>query len=489
MENTLERQWKLTCKAVLFDDVGELGDYEEWLSELKEEIPSEPSYLSGKDIFFHDVDYCKGSRKAAFDEIALGKGEPIKLPEEDDVGELTRAASKIAVYTGSVLLGNSKFVSESTGVFESMHVHDSAAVSNSEYIAHVTNSRFSKMIFGADQIAQSDFVIRACTSRKALRCFEVWQCDNASDCYYSSFLQNCQECMFCFNLIGKRHCIGNVQLTKEKYYELKKKLLGQMCSSLKKNKGLPSLLEVIAGKSPKFEGKLEQKTQKKNNENKKLVEEAFSKTSEIVLGKRLAGLDNFERWLSKYSRGVMPVQSAFTGAKFYTSSYACFLKFPRDRLVTLEEAEWAGGHLSLEESEAESLEFEGIGAKLSKIAYFCAERRSGNNSNLIDCPVAVDSVNCYRNPNCVFTKRKRLFILAEEQRIRVWVLYSLRLLVRDKVLQLHESHEKLRIGKLQGLRGHIFLPQLREREEFDSLLQCEEFELRDWERGSGKRKV
>ena len=44
--------------------------------------------------------------------------------------------------------------------------------------------------------------------------------------------------MFSFNMKGKRHNIGNTQLEKEKYMELKGALVGQIAGGLEKKREL-----------------------------------------------------------------------------------------------------------------------------------------------------------------------------------------------------------------------------------------------------------
>jgi hypothetical protein len=53
--------------------------------------------------------------------------------------------------------------------------------------------------------------------------------------------------MFSFNQRHKSYLIGNVQLTKEKYGELKAKLVGEIRDEFKRKKKLPSVIEIISG--------------------------------------------------------------------------------------------------------------------------------------------------------------------------------------------------------------------------------------------------
>ena len=69
----------------------------------------------------------------------------------------------------------------------------------------------------------------------------------SSDCYYSANCENCSDCMFSFNLRNKRHTVGNVQLPREKYLGLKKKLVGEILGELLPRKRVISIAEILGG--------------------------------------------------------------------------------------------------------------------------------------------------------------------------------------------------------------------------------------------------
>ena len=54
--------------------------------------------------------------------------------------------------------------------------------------------------------------------------------------------------MFCFNLRGKRRCIGNLELPREKYDGLKAKLLLEARQMLRERHAVPSIYEIMAGR-------------------------------------------------------------------------------------------------------------------------------------------------------------------------------------------------------------------------------------------------
>lgn len=51
-------------------------------------------------------------------------------------------------------------------------------------------------------------------------------------------IEDCQECMFCFNVKSLRYAIGNVEVGKERYLKIKRMVLDEISKKLEKDKNL-----------------------------------------------------------------------------------------------------------------------------------------------------------------------------------------------------------------------------------------------------------
>ena len=83
---------------------------------------------------------------------------------------------------------------------------------------------------------------------KLARCVEVDSSRSSSDCYFCHNVENCAECMFCFNVKAKRYAIGNVEVGKEKYMQIKKLVLAELAARLEKDKTLAISIYNIGAK-------------------------------------------------------------------------------------------------------------------------------------------------------------------------------------------------------------------------------------------------
>lgn len=399
----LDRQWKGTCKALLGLELGELKEYEGWLSSYMSEHKAE-KLADGKEAMYQFEEFGPGARKVDFNSVDFMKRyPPLSANEMKDIDSIAAALGERAAYAGNIVLGNSRFVEGSTNVIDSSFIYKSAGVSESSYVAYATDTRLCKHIFGGDQNAQSEHLVAGLINRKGFRCLESWAGDEVSDVHYSSYCIGCTECMFSFNLVGKSHCIGNCQLPRDKYAEVKKRLLEQLAGELEAKKKLPSLRDLV----PPLEEKPQVRPGKlaKEPQNLTRIESEFSGSSKLILGKPLSsGIGRYSDWLSRNIFGVKKAKSALSGAEIYTSRLLFSELAPKDRLIGADEAPAAGEQLKLVESEAASLGLENARRMLGRIAFFCCERRIGMNTNNIMVPIQINSSNCYHVSNIPFGK-------------------------------------------------------------------------------------
>ncbi len=249
----LERAWAGTCRVVLMGEVGPLMEFEPYLTRRKEKCRLEKSLISGKRVAVIGT-YPKGSRfisdKEAKQYLEKTKGMKLDINSVKDIDSAIGAFSEIAAYAGDVVLGRSYGVLESTKVVESSYVFSSSDAIYSKFIAFTQIAKYSENVFGCISAGKnSRFAIACAESYESARTFECFYVYHASDCVYSANVENCQDCIFSFNLRGKRRCIGNLELAPDKYRQLKEKLLSEARQMLSEKKSLPSIYDIVRGKT------------------------------------------------------------------------------------------------------------------------------------------------------------------------------------------------------------------------------------------------
>ncbi|MCX6769636.1 MAG: hypothetical protein NT051_03070 [Candidatus Micrarchaeota archaeon] len=196
-----------------------------------------------------------------------------------------------------------------------------------------------------------------------------------------------------------------MELSPEKYKELRAKLISEMAGMAKQDKRLPSLLEII-GKEKAIAPKIALgNAARAQPGDKTKIETAFASTMQIILGKKPSkGIDAYGGWLVKHTRGFDKCKSASNGKEICLAHYGNYCDLPKNRLLTLEEAQAFGQTAKISQSDLEGFSLKTAGAKISKIAFFNSDISDGNNSNDIECTINIDAVNCYRAVCSVYSK-------------------------------------------------------------------------------------
>jgi len=233
--------FKKASKFILGQEIGEMKEYEGFLKEAALGRFANSSF-SKERVFVTSERYCDGARFFDYgkDQKKLAKeiAKPININRIKDIDSLFEAAGEKCFYAGGKVLGKSSNVVDSDNVIDSEHVLNSSVVMYCRYIAYSYMMRKNEYMFGCTSTGDSSWNIRCFDTNTIQRCFESALVVACRDCYFSYNLDSCYDCMFTFSEKAKHHMIGNIQLEKEEYKELKKKLLGEALEQLKRSKRL-----------------------------------------------------------------------------------------------------------------------------------------------------------------------------------------------------------------------------------------------------------
>ncbi|VVB98193.1 Uncharacterised protein [uncultured archaeon] len=387
--------FKETSRVLLGTEIGELEDFRDYLGEFVLPCQRRKSFLSGKDVLISHDFYPQGAKFISHEEIGAlnSKFGPLRTNEIKDIDSLLSAVKERVVFCGNKVLGECDNVRnvdncvECSNVFEAhnvFHVRDSA------YASYV---READHVFGVGVHPLIKYSMRCLEGINVNRCFECFYSSKLSDCYYSFNCVNCTDCMFTFNQRSASRMIGNVQLSREKYSELKAKLISEMAGELKRKKRLFSIADIAnhdlgsadAGKEVECEsGKPPAK-----------VEEAFRKTTSLVLGTELRNIDDYGPWLSGRILKVRKVQGAFGNPTYKVDGLPVVRNISAKKLVNAGEAMTLGAK-KIELGEDENTSLSDIVSRASSIAFFTFEFTDGYHEAVVDVPTVFVGSNVYK---------------------------------------------------------------------------------------------
>lgn len=226
--------------------------------------------------------------------------------------------------------------------------------------------------------------------------------------YYSIRVNGCSDAMFSFGVSAKRNVIGNLQLPREKYLSIKNKLLDDMRGMLRRDKRIFSIFDLVESAKT---GKLRFKPSAQGeNFNKGPIEQAFTKTASMVLGKPLCDIDSYAPFLQKHVYKVETVKSRATGSMVIKAECfnRIFAKHPKlEKRVITEKEILSVGDIAVEEKGLEniSMDLDKLAVLFSDIAFMITDTKVSKNINIKEAIMMADTRDCYKGADFVSSKK------------------------------------------------------------------------------------
>ncbi len=409
LQKTLQKAWDSTCRVLFGQEMGRLSDYEGWLAEYLSAGARRKSHLSGKEIIVARDAYPAATRFASNEELAQNRDYALGINQIKDFDSIVEALREKCEYTGNRVLGASSNVEDSDIVMDSHYVYNSTNIEESAYVhSSFMVRKGSKYSFGSGYFGKSEFMLRVVGTFNSRRCFEGYFIPDCADLFYCHQCFGSHDLMFCFGQRSASYRIGNLQLTKEKYQQLKAKLVSEMAEELKRDKKLPSLVELTPKNAPQPLPKLEIR-QEKLERNMALIEKGFASTYSLLFKKQPGSIRDYEEWLSENTVRIMSGKSAFGGTNYYPEGFAFYWKLGNGRRVSFDEI-MAVGKLSAAEKDIQS--YKTIGKALEGISFFTAELFEGDNFNYIESPLVYHGTNVYKTYDITYGDNTGVCFLA-----------------------------------------------------------------------------
>lgn len=242
MDKKLEDAFGAITKVLFGKAFVELTDYANWLESNVTPPIEQPSKVSGKMIYTQPFRFFQAVREKAVKlEEAVEFGKLILSKEEAETLTLFSAAQrleKISFFSPEVIRGKNFLVEECGTYADSSYCFHGTLFVNSRYCAYCLWPRDSEYVMGSSFIFSSKFCLKCHNSSHLTRCFEVSHSSNCLDCYFCHNCENLQDCMFCFNTKSKRYAIANREVGREKYLEIKRRVIGKLAEELESKKRL-----------------------------------------------------------------------------------------------------------------------------------------------------------------------------------------------------------------------------------------------------------
>ncbi|MEM4554244.1 MAG: hypothetical protein QXT25_00125 [Candidatus Anstonellaceae archaeon] len=388
----IDRAFRETCKILFKAEIGGLLEFEPYLKECI--FPYSVVELENNQKVMLGSPYYRG--KVASADGMSWKAPRFSVNQIKDIDSLFEAAKEISIYCGNKAFGknhNIHLLDNAKDCIDVYFAHNATNVKKGAYLSCIRNSEY---VFGIPAFAKIKHSIRCVEGMNANRMFESHYISNCSDMYYCINCHGCSEIIFGFNLRNKHYCIGNLGLGKEKYFELKAKLLSEIAEILAKRKRIFSLGEI-----------LKQNTSEENPDfiptqpPPPSVQKAFAKATEIVLKVKREDIVPFVSYLQSKT---LPVQKA--NGRFKSQTYRPFLPVVKDIpfacLCTNQEAQTQDKPLIEGKSD---FRLQSLVVQIAKNASTTLEMREGDCKEVYETSQVISSNECWSAWDFTFSSR------------------------------------------------------------------------------------
>lgn len=241
--SAVENAFGATTAIVLGKRLGPLVAYGRYLSRHVGEISAVESAESGTPVMIAPVSFCTAVKDNVMpleESVKFGKNH-LEAEEVEGLALSNASRKLVRIKTAAIdadLGTNVNMIQCAVSGNDSSNSFRGFLVFKAKNTAYVRWPRGSENVFGASNLVSSGFCIKCYNSVNLSRCFEVDGSNGCSDCYFCHNCEGLSECMFCFNAKSLRYAIGNVEVDRERYMEIKKRVLGEIVGKLEKDEDL-----------------------------------------------------------------------------------------------------------------------------------------------------------------------------------------------------------------------------------------------------------
>lgn len=240
--NEINKAFQTVCYLLFGKQINNVQEYQEW---LEKDLPAgikEIETVDRKKAYLADVEFFTKMQNNLVDlgrSLELGEKQIQKEQvDELNIQNASRLLSDINTTTCEIIYGRNLGTERCVCYGPTQNCYQTAFCWFSKNIGYSFMPRTSENCFGCSNIIDCYFCIKCYNSAKLNRCFEVSDSNSCIDCYFCHNCENLTDSMFCFNTKSKQYAIGNIEVGKERYLEIKKKILDSIVTELEKTKKL-----------------------------------------------------------------------------------------------------------------------------------------------------------------------------------------------------------------------------------------------------------
>ena len=244
----IEEAFSSTAKLLIGKNLSPIDTYADW---LVRDLPNwRVLKRAGREAAVPNYGFFKfipDNRIAAFERFDEIGSRRLEVRPPPDLHALAAGLGRSLECVADVIEGTNMDVDSCTLYKNLVSAYKCLGSFHSKHVGFIVWSDYNEYCFGLYRTFHSKSSMKCYHSDKLSRCLEMDGCNNCSDAMFCHNCENLQNCMFCFNINGRQYCIGNAEVGKEKYMQIKKLVLDEIAQKLEKDKKLVCLPKETYG--------------------------------------------------------------------------------------------------------------------------------------------------------------------------------------------------------------------------------------------------
>lgn len=241
MMKAIDSAFANTTRFLFGKPLSPLADYEKWLQSRIAGGKTVKSAIGSGETYVPDYAFMKRiphGRIVSIENEKEASGRRLDEKDCESVEGITRSLGKAAYFVPDFVEGKNADVVDTPVHWDCLNVFRSFDIFTTKNSAYIFSTINSEHLFGCYRIMNSKFLVHCYNSANLTACFEM---DNAKSCSGSMFchnVENVHDSMFCFNVKSMRYAVGNVEVGKERFLEIKKQVMDEIAGKLEREKKL-----------------------------------------------------------------------------------------------------------------------------------------------------------------------------------------------------------------------------------------------------------
>ncbi len=244
----VDTAFRRTCRTIFGSEIGGLQEREGYLAEKIVKIKKAKTPF-GSTVFVPAEPIVAFSpllekRLVTYDEAEELSGISLSEGDCQSLQGIFSSLGKIAYYRANIFFGNYQNNPLTVIAYNSTNSYYAFDTTNGKYNAYCTFVLDASYCYGCFRVVHCDFCVRCHNCTNLSGCLEMDCCSSCRNSLYCHNCENLSDCMFCFSAKNLKYAVGNVEMGREKYLQMRELVLSAISRKMAAGERVPDIYSI-----------------------------------------------------------------------------------------------------------------------------------------------------------------------------------------------------------------------------------------------------